>query len=52
MVATSPAEDPAEGHLPIHMDHLTDFDDGVVPRPVVEDESYFVKVGEYEQVYE
>jgi hypothetical protein len=52
MVATSQSEDPSEGHLPIHLGHLSQFDGGVVPRPVVDDESYYLAVGEYERTYE
>lgn len=52
LVATSQSDDPADGHLPIHIGHLRDFDDGVVPRPVVEDETYYVAVAEYETVWE
>lgn len=52
MVATSKDDDPSTGHIPIHLGHLTDFDDGAVPRPVVDDESYFAVVGRYENVWE
>jgi hypothetical protein len=52
LVATSKSEDPADGHLPVHLGHLRDFDSGVVPRPVVDDESYYLTVGQYEQVWE
>lgn len=52
LVATSQSEDPADGHLPIHLGHLRDFDDGVIPKPIVDDQSYFLAVGEYEQVWE
>lgn len=31
-----------EGLLPLHLGHLSQFDDGTVPRPVVTDEAYFV----------
>lgn len=52
LVATSRTDDPADGHLPIRLGHLCDFDDGVVPRPVVDDEEYYLDVGEYETVWE
>lgn len=52
LVATSPSEDPAEGHLPIHLGHLKEFDEGIVPRAVVDDEAYFVDVAQYEEVWE
>lgn len=34
--------DPAEGHLPLYIGHLSEFDDGTVPKPVVTDEEYYV----------
>ena len=40
--ATSPDEDPNKGHMPLWIGHLSDFDDGLVPRPIVTDNSYFV----------
>lgn len=43
--------DPAEGHLPVHLGHLDQFDQGLIPQPVVDDPTYFKLVGEYEQVY-
>lgn len=52
LVATSPNDNPANGHIPIHLGHLRDFDDGVIPRPVVDDEAYFLEVGQYEEVWE
>jgi hypothetical protein len=52
LVATSRDDDPATGHFPIHLGHLRDFDDGVVPKPVVTDESYYQAVCEYESVWE
>ncbi|WP_135666513.1 hypothetical protein [Halorhabdus rudnickae] len=52
LVATSQSDDPADGHLPIHLGHLRDFDDGLVPRPVVDDDEYFLEVGQYEEVWE
>lgn len=52
LVATSSTDDPADGHLPIHLGHLRQFDGGVVPRPVVDDESYYLEVGQYEEVWE
>lgn len=39
---TSPDDDPENGHLPVYIGDLSQFDDGVIPRPVVTDESYFV----------
>ena len=52
LVATSRSEDPADGQLPIHLGHLRDFDGGVIPKPIVDDQSYFLAVGQYEQVWE
>lgn len=52
LVATSQTDDPSDGHLPIHLGHLRDFDDGVIPRPVVDDEAYYLEVGTYEDVWE
>jgi hypothetical protein len=52
LVATSQSDDPADGHLPIHLGHLQNFDGGVVPRPVVDDEDYYLEVGQYEDVWE
>jgi hypothetical protein len=40
--ATSPDDDPENGHLPVYLGHLEEFDGGVIPRPVVTDMSYFV----------
>lgn len=40
--ATSPDNDPMNGHMPIYIGHLDDFDGGVIPRPVVTDPGYFV----------
>lgn len=40
--ATSPDDDPMNGHMPLYIGHLSEFDDGLVPRPVVTDTSYFV----------
>jgi len=40
--ATSPDDDPKNGHLPIYIGHLSEFDGGVIPKPVVTDPSYFV----------
>lgn len=37
--------DPARGDLPVHLGHISDFDGGVIPRPVVDDTSYFVSCG-------
>lgn len=49
--ATSQSDDPAEGQLPVHLGHLREFDDGVVPRVVVDDETYFGVVGRYEDAW-
>jgi hypothetical protein len=42
--------DPEEGHLPLHIGHLSQFDDGLIPRPVVTDESYYVAAARAEEV--
>ena len=34
--------DPSKGHLPLYIGHLSEFDDGTVPKPVVTDEGYYV----------
>lgn len=34
--------DPDDGHLPLYIGHLSEFDDGLIPKPVVDDETYFV----------
>lgn len=52
LVATSQEDNPSTGHFPIHLGRLRDFDSGVIPRPVVENESYFEAVCEYETVWE
>lgn len=52
LVATSTDDDPANGHLPIHIGHLGDFDDGLIPRLVVDDPTYHEAVAEYENVWE
>lgn len=52
LVATSPSDDPSDGHIPIHLGTLRDFDNGVTPRPVVDDEAYHFEVGQYEEVWE
>lgn len=51
LVATSQSDDPAEGHLPVHLGHLGSFDGGTIPRPIVDDETYYAAVGQYEQVW-
>ncbi|MEZ3145463.1 hypothetical protein [Halobaculum sp. MBLA0143] len=48
--ATSRDDDPATGHLPIHLGHLSGFDGGTLPRAVVDDSSYFGVVGRDESV--
>lgn len=52
LVATSQADDPSTGHFPIHLGRLSDFDNGKIPRPVVDQSSYFEAVCEYEEVWE
>lgn len=52
LVATSRGDDPATGHLPIHLGRLGQFDDGVIPRAVVNDQTYFQAVCDYEEVWE
>lgn len=52
LVATSGEDDPSTGHFPIHLGRLSDFDGGVIPRPVVDEPSYFQAVCEYEHVWE
>ncbi|MBV0926236.1 hypothetical protein KTS45_18675 [Halomicroarcula limicola] len=52
LVATSRDDDPSTGHFPIHLGHLRSFDDGLIPKPVVDDPSYYQAVCEYEQVWE
>lgn len=52
LVATSGDDDSSTGHFPIHLGKLRDFDNGVIPRPVVDEPSYFQAVCEYEEVWE
>jgi hypothetical protein len=52
LVATSQDDDPSTGHFPIHLGRLRDFDNGAIPRPVVDQPSYFQAVCEYEHVWE
>lgn len=52
LVATSGDDDPSTGHLPIHLGHLTQFDEGIIPIPVVDDHSYFQAICDYEEVWE
>jgi len=52
LVATSRDDDPSTGHLPIHIGHLLDFDDGQIPTPIVDEQTYYRAVCEYEQVWE
>lgn len=52
LVATSQQDDPSTGHFPIHIGHLRDFDGGKIPRPIVDEESYYQAVCEYETVWE
>lgn len=39
--AMSPDGDSRNGHMPLHLGHLSQFDDGLIPRPVVTDSTYF-----------
>ncbi|MBV0926226.1 hypothetical protein KTS45_18625 [Halomicroarcula limicola] len=41
---------PEEGHLPLYIGHLSQFDDGLIPRPVVEDETYYVAAAHGEEL--
>lgn len=43
-------DDPSEGHLPLYLGHLSSFDDGFIPRPVVEDETYYVACARGEEL--
>ncbi len=52
LVATSRGDDPATGHFPIHLGRLSEFDAGVIPRPVVDEQTYFQAVCDYEEVWE
>lgn len=52
LVATSGQDDPSTGHLPIHLGQLRKFDDGIIPKPVVNDHSYFQAICDYEEVWE
>lgn len=42
--------DPEKGHLPLHIGHLSQFDDGLIPRPVVDDETYYVAAARGEEL--
>jgi hypothetical protein len=42
LTVTSHDDDPMNGHLPLYIGHLRDFDGGVVPRPVIDEPNYFV----------
>lgn len=44
--------DPDEGHLPLYIGHLSKFDGGVIPRPVVEDETYYAAAARGEELSE
>lgn len=46
--ATSPSDDPKDGLLPMYIGTLDDFDDGVIPKPVVEDVGYYRACGRQE----
>lgn len=39
-----------EGLLPLHLGHLSQFDEGAVPQPVVTDESYYVETAHGEKL--
>lgn len=39
---TAQDDDPLNGHLPLYIGHLSEFDGGVIPRPVVDEPEYFV----------
>lgn len=52
LVATSREDDPSTGQFPIHLGQLGDFDGGVIPKPVVDEPSYFQAVCQYEHVWE
>ncbi|WP_138007383.1 hypothetical protein [Halalkalirubrum salinum] len=34
--------DPTEGHLPLYIGHLSEFDEGIIPKPIVTDEEYYI----------
>jgi hypothetical protein len=40
--------DPSDGHLPLYIGHLSEFDEGAVPKPVVTDETYYVEASRRE----
>lgn len=42
LTMTSPDDEPETGHLPVYIGTLKKFDDGIIPRPVVTDQSYFI----------
>lgn len=46
--STSKTGDPEDGLLPMYIGHLSDFDGGVIPKPVVDDPSYFGVCGRQE----
>lgn len=37
--------DPSEGHLPLYIGHLSEYDGGVIPKPVVTEQEYYVAIG-------
>jgi hypothetical protein len=37
--------DPSEGQIPLYLGHVSSFDDGKIPRPIVDDTNYFVDEG-------
>lgn len=46
--ATSRTGEPEDGYLPVHIGHSRDFDGGHVPRPIVDDQKYFLVCGRKE----
>ena len=42
--------DPSEGLLPVYLGHLSQFDGGAIPRPVVDDETYYVAAAKGEEL--
>lgn len=51
MIATG-SGNPENGLVSIHLGHISQFDNGVIPTPVVDDETYYAVVSQYEHVYE
>lgn len=40
--------DPSDGHLPLYIGHISEFDTGALPKPVVTDEEYYIDVAHQE----